>query len=473
MIVCPRCQHHNPETATVCASCGAPLERAAYRACPSCKALNPGTAVYCHRCFSPLDARVQATLDGAPPARPPARPSAVRREPSARPPIGTPRSPTGPAPSPSAPVPTKGGEPAPDQRPSASVPDAATRALMDAYAQADPIAFVRDALPLEPAALDLEGAVPSAVAPTAAELRAAELFLRIATEHAPLAEGKVRVVPERPRLLGRLARTILHVLVLAAALVPQFSGGWTSARVSPRPDVQALAAQLRALSPGQAVLVSFDYAGGSAGELEPVATELLGDLADRRVPFLLMSGSPAGLGLAQQALEKVEATRDAPLVYGDDYLLLGYLPGDAAGLRALATGIGGAFRTDAVQGRPLAEYPILATRAGLGGVRHVFVLADDATIARRWIEQVAAQSDAHYHAVVTARVEPLLVPYRETGQLATLVSGVAGATELAVAIDPRGAAPPLADGLAALTVLVGGVALAANVAPLLRRREGP
>jgi uncharacterized membrane protein YvbJ len=35
MIVCPTCNHHNPEGAEACAQCGASLAGFAYRACPT------------------------------------------------------------------------------------------------------------------------------------------------------------------------------------------------------------------------------------------------------------------------------------------------------------------------------------------------------------------------------------------------------------------------------------------------------
>lgn len=54
MIVCPSCQHRNPEGTAQCLSCGASLERFVYRACPSCGALNPAQNTFCHRCLSEL-----------------------------------------------------------------------------------------------------------------------------------------------------------------------------------------------------------------------------------------------------------------------------------------------------------------------------------------------------------------------------------------------------------------------------------
>ncbi len=78
MIVCPRCQHHNPESAGRCEACGGSLAQAVYRVCPNCQALNPVRHAYCHRCFSLLDASLQAELERTPSPRP-AAPRPARR----------------------------------------------------------------------------------------------------------------------------------------------------------------------------------------------------------------------------------------------------------------------------------------------------------------------------------------------------------------------------------------------------------
>lgn len=461
MTVCPRCQQHNPEGATACAHCGAPLEQPVYRACPTCKALNPALAVYCHRCFSPLDAAVQASLDSAPPAqgvRPPARP---RPTTAYRLTLGSERS---PAPS--------AGQAVGHNAPAEPSADGAASASADQGPE-DPLAGLQNALPLEAAVLGAPlGTLPAVEPPGEAERRAAELFRQIASERAPLSEGKIVVVPRHSRLLGRLGRILLNLLVLVAALAPRFSGGVTRALIQPHAAPEALVAAAWALPAAQPVLISFDYGAVSQGELGPLVADLLDTLAEREVPLVVMSTTPAGLGLAQEALDTLSRGRDVGLAYGEDCLLLGYLPGEAVGLRTLSVGLAEAFRADYVAQRPLGEFPILSGGTDLAAIRDVFVLSDDGASARRWVEQVGTRSEARLHALVPARVEPLLQPYRRSGQLATLASGAAGATGAETAAPGEVAGCYAGDGLAAVVLLAGLVALAANIVPLLGRGRG-
>jgi ribosomal protein L40E len=477
MIVCPRCQHHNPESASRCAACGGSLAQAVYRACPTCSALNPMRNAYCHRCFSLLDAGLQAELEQTPPpprvAPRPSVTSARPTPPTTRPPASPPpRAPEPRGAEPAAPElemppppvvgPPPQVGPAPQVRPAPQLP----------YVEHDPL-HLPGALPLEPPIVAPQRAAPLPLAvPTDAERRAADLFYRIATEHAPLRENTVEVVPRRRSLLGRLGRRILYLLVLAAAVAPRLTGGLSAEMVRPRPAVEALAGALDALPAEEPVLISLDYAPAFSGEMDPLALALAGTLAERGVPMLLMSTHPAGVGLAQALVAEIEE-EGRTLEYGTDYVLLGFLPGQPGGLRALAGGWAETFPEDAVLGRQVTRFPALAGLGGPTDVADVYVLADDALVARQWVEQVQSRLALRLHALTAARLEPALTPYYESGQLSSLVAGVAGAAELERALDRPGRALGLVDGLLALAALLGLVALAANVIPALRApRDG-
>ncbi len=143
-------------------------------------------------------------------------------------------------------------------------------------------------------------------------------------------------------------------------------------------------------------------------------------------------------------------------------MILGYLPGQEAGLRALGAGLEQAFIADGARGRPLREWPLTQGLTTLRDFDQVILLADDAQTVRRWIEQVGGRHNVPLHALVTAAAEPLLVPYRQAGQLTTLINGAAGAAEYAAASGVGPSASVQTDGFALLFVLVLGMAIVTN-----------
>jgi hypothetical protein len=344
-----------------------------------------------------------------------------------------------------------------------------------------PLDHVDNPIPMESIiALPHRSIPPIERPPTEQERADARLFQQIAVEPAPLHTSSLQLLPRRPEILSRTGRTILYLLVLLAALSPILTGGQTTAWVQPRPAVVQLASDLSALPGGSVVLVSFEYSPSFAGELNPLATAVLRHLAAQSVPIVAMSTRPEGVGLAEQVLAAV-ADATPGYTYGQDYVILGYLPGQEAGLRTMAHSMADAFAIDHVLGGRLDQFPPTQGLATIQDATQILLLADDDMAVRRWIEQLGSRyalqrSPLRLQALVTARIEPMLVAYAEAGQLDTVIAGVYGAPQYAairspatgIGSDDRGVAlpsglGPSTDAFAALFGLVLLVCVATNV----------
>jgi hypothetical protein len=492
--------------------------------CPACEAPNPADRRYCRHCFADLKGEEETAPDESlvspyvPPSaspdefrgrsypirpfpRPEVAPDDVDldatlgelathderawgeadrpfdAEPSDEPPV---------APDAAAPTPPE-AEPAPD-RP-AELP--AVIPARDAPSEQEPggppwqivpdapLDNVDDPIPMPPIIATPHRSIPTIERPPTARERAdAHLFHQIAVEPAPLHAQILRLQPPRPEILSRAGRLILYMLVLVAALIPIFTGGQTAAWVQPRNSVRQLASDLSALPDGSVVLVAFEYSPSFAGELNPLAITVLRHIAAQAVPIVAMSTRPEGVGLAEQVLEAVvEATPD--YTYGQDYVILGYLAGQEAGLRTLAHSMADAFVVDHVLGERLDQFPPTQGLATIQDATQILLLADDDMSVRRWIEQLGSRyrgqrSPLRFQALVTARIEPMLVTYAEAGQLETVIAGTYGAPQYAMAIGAdTGGVGSNTDGFAALFGLVLLVCLATNVLYAVRGETPP
>ncbi|MEM3566379.1 MAG: SPFH domain-containing protein [Candidatus Bathyarchaeia archaeon] len=66
MVLCPKCNFQNPQTAKFCSNCGAPLQVAAGGVnCPKCGTANPAGAKFCLNCGSPLQSIVKCPKCGS------------------------------------------------------------------------------------------------------------------------------------------------------------------------------------------------------------------------------------------------------------------------------------------------------------------------------------------------------------------------------------------------------------------------
>ncbi len=414
MIACQECGHNNPESAQRCESCGAPLGPALYRECPACGALNAAERSTCSRCLAPLT----APPSGADASESASDSSFTQDEPTA-------------------------GAPQED----------------------DPLADLEGLLP--PAAVPDPVSQPSRFAShesSEAERDDAALLHRIATEPAPLGQVRREDAPTGRERMPDGIRWLLYLLMLLAALAPLITGNRGQQWESPRPQTLLLAEAVADIAPGERVLVAFDYAPGYGGELDPLAERVLTDLARRGTVLVAISTRPEGVGLARQVLGRV-ATFAPDYRYGANYVILGYLPGAERGLRLATQDLAAILPHDDVLQMPWEQLPAMQGIGTLNDFEATLLLTDDGNSARRWIEQVGTQVDTPTYALATARIEPLLIPYQQSGQLAALVGGVYGALEYPLEDAPERHDLHSTDGYLALLGVFFLAAVLANVVP--------
>ncbi|MEM3736186.1 MAG: SPFH domain-containing protein [Candidatus Bathyarchaeia archaeon] len=65
MVLCPKCNFQNPQTAKFCSNCGAPLQAVGGVNCPKCGTSNPAGAKFCINCGSPLQATAKCPKCGS------------------------------------------------------------------------------------------------------------------------------------------------------------------------------------------------------------------------------------------------------------------------------------------------------------------------------------------------------------------------------------------------------------------------
>ena len=475
MIVCPNCQHHNADSAAQCQMCGESLAQAAYRVCTSCGALNPIKNHFCHRCLSQLVPTGSAAVEkpgstgaGAPPSAGAEEPSDTAdespyaRDAEQKPEVALPtfaQAPpqTGPF---SREQPESFVEAGPGDEQTAIEPEERSAGLPELAGH--PLEGITDALPLEASvALPHRGIPPAEQLPVAGERLQADLYRSLATAAAALAAEAQTVVPARQEGgLPKAGRLLLSLLVLLVALVPLVTPGVLQPDITPRESVEHLVSNLQSLGSDSRVLLSFDYGPSCAGELDPLAELIVQRLAAQSAKMVIMSTKPEGVGIARRILRQVSVQGDL-LTYGQDYVMLGFLPGQESGLRYLLQSLGLAFRRDAVWHRSLSELEPTADISTAQDFDAIILLSDDSRTVRAWIEQ--GQQRITPDAIVTSRIEPVLIPYYEAGQLRTLVGGATGWIELGTLLDGARVPAGIHDGLAALFILVVLVAVVTNV----------
>jgi hypothetical protein len=163
------------------------------------------------------------------------------------------------------------------------------------------------------------------------------------------------------------------------------------------------------LAEEQPVLIAFDYQPAAVGELHTAAAGIVDHLMEQGTYLTFLSTEPTGPALAEYFLEQNQA--DYEYKHTQQYINLGYLPGESAGLLSFI------FEPDkiiplAFDGSNAWESPPLENVANIQDFAMIIVITDDPNIAKNWIEQVGTiLNDTPLTMVVSAQVEPLIQPY--------------------------------------------------------------
>lgn len=404
MIVCPVCGHHNEYGVTACNACGSSLAHYVHIACPVCGTQNNVGDLYCLRCLTLLQAEDDTS------------PTVMYTETGAPPEV---------------PI--------------------------------DPLADFQQVLP--PYKADFSPPLTGIREFESNELQFEQMRL-IATGAAipdPLRQIKPALKPASSRGVHWILVVAIFLIALGSIITP-FSLPF---EICARDSVNELTQAIASLPKGAVVLVSFDYSPTFAGEMDPLAQAILHQLSQRSARLLIMSTLPTGMGSAERVIAETRQQNQLA-EYGQDYLLLGYLAGEDSGLRLLTGGFSTAYKTDYLHRQDIIAYPLIVGAPTLSQVQRVIVLAEDASSIRRWVEQVSSRIPISLDAAVSASAEPSLVPYYLSKQLSSLVAGLPSAVEYAALSSGQAADWRYTFAFAGLLCVLILVAIAANIAPLVR-----
>lgn len=272
-------------------------------------------------------------------------------------------------------------------------------------------------------------------------------LLRQVSQATPLGSG--RIPPSGGQTLSAPLRLGLAVLLLALILLGLLGPNLLTPLPTQAPAAVTAVHQTLEEVAEEPVLVAFEYTPAMAGELRPQAELLLEQLAGNENEVIVVSQYPAGLALGDAA------TADQPRQ------VLGYLPGDAIGLRELGNCLGAATSCDTITSHTLSSQ----MQAALDDLETVILLTGDRNSLLNWIEQVGAAGDVTLLVGITQALQPVAQPYLASGQVTGMLAGARDTAVYAAAADTtigpnlqeQWNAQHLAQMLAAFLLIVGGI----------------
>lgn len=160
--------------------------------------------------------------------------------------------------------------------------------------------------------------------------------------------------------LQNLDRRWICLLMLWSVLVPIYYVGVTGRTFPEIPSALAKATfdEIERLRPGDPVLLSFDYDPASEGELGPMATAFVRHAAEKKLKMYFMALWPVGAQMVDNTIDKVLRADFPDLVYGRDYVNLGFKSGYEGVIKVIVTNLRALYTTD-TKGTALQNIPMM------------------------------------------------------------------------------------------------------------------
>ena len=144
--------------------------------------------------------------------------------------------------------------------------------------------------------------------------------------------------------VARLDRRWIFLMMLLAVAIPiLFQLRFPE---TPTPLAKAVFDAVENLPPGSKVLLAFDYDPASEGELGPMATAFVLHCAKKGHKMYFIALWPVGPQMIDDQIRKVIKTDFPNLVYGEDYVNLGFKPGNEGVIKVIVTDLRQLYTTD-------------------------------------------------------------------------------------------------------------------------------
>ncbi len=195
--------------------------------------------------------------------------------------------------------------------------------------------------------------------------------------------------------------------------------------------------EIEKLEPGDKVLLAFDYDPASEGELGPMATSFILHCANKKLKMYFLSLFPVGPQMVEDGITKVILTDFPDLVYGEDYVNLGYKPGYEGVIKVIMTDLRELYTTDA-RGQNIDQIPMCQDVENVQDMKLILNVSAGYPGSKEWVQYgaTAYPDKVKMVAGVTGVQAPYMYPYVPK-QLKGLLGAIKGAAEYETLVNEK------------------------------------
>lgn len=185
---------------------------------------------------------------------------------------------------------------------------------------------------------------------------------------------------------------------------------------------------IKSVPSGGLVFLSPDYALENRGELQAILVATLKCLLQKDVKIVSAGFYGTTSPMMMDEAMKTVGLENYGKKYGEDFVNLGYLPGEEATIAALGVDIHALVRVD-FYNKPISEIPLMDHFRSAEDIDLVISIAAGNDYPDKWIRQWQVKYGTKITGGAVAMIYPMMVSYVASGQLKGYLDSSRGAAE--------------------------------------------
>lgn len=225
--------------------------------------------------------------------------------------------------------------------------------------------------------------------------------------------------------IGKMDRRWIFLIIALVVLLPLYFP--IGLPIRPTDSTQTAYDAMDELPPGSKVLVSFEYGPSTKPEIHPMTYAVLRHLFKKEQKVYITCLWPDGQFMAEEAIDEI-AIGEFNLNEGEDYVLLGFRPGNEAVVKGIVSNMRKLYSTDA-RGTLTDNIPMMEGVNKLADFDFIFTASAGYPGTVEWVQYGADPTGIPMSTGVTSIQVNEVMPYVQSGQVKGILAGMPGAAE--------------------------------------------
>ena len=234
--------------------------------------------------------------------------------------------------------------------------------------------------------------------------------------------------------LGKVDRRIIFLIIALVVLVPLMYP--LSMPIRATATTQQVYDAVESLPSGSKILLSCEYSPSTKPEIHPMVVSFLRHCFRNEHKIYITCLWPDGQFMAEEALEEV-AEKEFDVTYGEDYVLLGFRPGNEAVVKGIVSDLRKLYTIDA-RGNKVTDIPMMEGINRFEDFDFLFSGSAGYPGSIEWVQYAVDPTNIPMSTGTTSIQVNEIMPYVQAGQVQGILAGMPGAAEYEKLIDHPG-----------------------------------